>query len=258
MKSKLFSLLTAGTSALLALTVCRQTASAEDANLNTLTAEEKAAGWRLLFNGTNFDGWHCWHSAQIRPGWVIKDGCMVCANPAQAGDIVTSDEYGWFELQLDYNITPTGNSGILYHVTGENTLPQMPTWYTGPECQLLDNADGIDGPTKEGRQLSGWLYALYQPPADPKTGKPLDATKPANQWNHIRLLITQEKCEHDMNGVKYFEYALHSADFNARVARSKFSQMPPFAKADVGRVALQGDHGAISFRNIKIRPIAAR
>jgi hypothetical protein len=31
--------------------------------------------------------------------------------------------------------------------------------------------------------------------------------------------------------------------------------MPPFAKADVGCIALQGDHGAISFRNIKIRVI---
>jgi hypothetical protein len=255
MKSTSWSLLTVGTAALLALTICRQTAGALDTNLNTLTAEEKAAGWRLLFNGTNFAGWHCWHSAQIRPGWIIKDGCMVCANPAQAGDIVTSGEYGWFELQLDYNITPTGNSGILYHVTGENTLPQMPTWYTGPEFQLLNNVDGHDA---EPRQMSGWLYGLYAPPNDPKTGQPLDATKPAGQWNHIRLLVTQEKCEHDMNGVKYFEYVLHSPDFNARVARSKFSQMPPFAKADVGCIALQGDHGAVSFRNIKIRPIAAK
>ena len=103
--------------------------------------------------------------------------------------------------------------------------------------------------------MSGWLYGLYQPPVDPKTGKPLDATKPVGQWNHVRLLVTKEKCEHDMNGVKYFEYVLHSADFNARVAKSKFSQMPPFAKSDVGSIALQGDHGAIQFRNIKIRPI---
>ena len=106
--------------------------------------------------------------------------------------------------------------------------------------------------------MSGWLYGLYQPPVDPKTDKPLDATKPAGQWNHVRLLVTQEKCEHDMNGVKYFEYVLHSRDFNARVAASKFSQMPPYAKADVGCIALQGDHGMISFRNIKLRPIAGK
>ncbi len=241
--------------ALAALTLCRQTATAADTNLNTLTPEEKAAGWRLLFNGTNFDGWHCFHSSQINPGWIIKDGCMVCAQPQTAGDIVTSAQYGWFELQLDYNISDGGNSGILYHVTGESTTPPMPTWYTGPEFQLLDNVNGHDA---EPRQMSGWLYGLYQPPNDPKTGKPLDATKPVGQWNHVRLLVTQERCEHDINGVEYFHYVLHSADFNARVAKSKFAQMPPFAKSDVGVIALQGDHGAISFRNIKIRPIAAQ
>ncbi len=255
MKSKTFSLLTVATASLLALTVGRPAAAAEDANINTLTAEEKAAGWQLLFNGTNFTGWHCFNTTRINPGWIIKNGCMVCAVPEQAGDIVTSDEYGWFELQLDYNITPTGNSGILYHVTAENEIPRKPTWYTGPEFQLLNNVDGHDA---EPRQMSGWLYGLYQPPVDPKTGKPLDATKPAGEWNHIRLLVSPEKCQHDINGVKYFEYVLHSADFNARVAKSKFARMPPYAKSDVGKIALQGDHGAISFRNIKIRPIAAK
>jgi hypothetical protein len=255
MKSTSFSFLNVGMAALAVLTLCRQTASAADTNLNTLTPEEKAAGWRLLFNGTNFDGWHCFHSTEIRPGWIIKDGCMICAQPQAAGDIVTSAQYGWFELQLDYNISDGGNSGILYHVTGESTMPTAPTWYSGPEFQLLDN---VNGPDAEPRQMSGWLYGLYQPANDPKTGKPLDATKPAGQWNHVRLLVTQERCEHDINGVEYFHYVLHSADFNARVAKSKFAQMPPFAKSDVGLIALQGDHGAITFRNIKIRPIAAQ
>jgi len=255
MKSTSFTLWSAGTAALLALTLCRQTAFAADASLNTLTPEEKAAGWQLLFNGTNFAGWHCFHSTTVAPGWVVKDGCLVCAQPEIAGDIVTSAQYGWFELQLDYNISDGGNSGVLYHVTGENSIPRMATWYTGPEFQLLDNVNGRDA---EPRQMSGWLYGLDQPPIDPKTGKPLDATKPVGQWNHIRLLVTQERCEHDMNGVKYFEYVLHSADFNARVAKSKFGSMPRFAKSDVGSIALQGDHGAVSFRNIKIRPIAAK
>ena len=103
----------------------------------------------------------------------------------------------------------------------------------------------------------GWLYALYQPPIDPSTGKTLDATKPAGQWNEIRLLISPTKCEHVINGVKYFEYVLGSDDFLQRVAKSKFSRMPLFAKPSTGYIALQGDHGQVSFRNIKIRPIQA-
>jgi hypothetical protein len=135
----------------------------------------------------------------------------------------------------------------MYHVTDEGRT----AWATGPEFQLEDNAAAAD-PVR-----CGWLYALYQPPTDPKTGRPLDATKPAGRWNHIRLLISPEKCEHEINGVKYFEYVLGSDDFKQRVAKSKFGKMPLFAKPDSGYIALQGDHGQVSFRNIKIHPLQA-
>ena len=242
---------------LLAMLAGSQPAIAADTN-NTLTAEEKAAGWQLLFDGTTFKGWHNFHKTDIAPGWQIKDGAMVCANPEQAGDIVTSNQFNWFEFELDYNITDGGNSGILYHVVGENNAG-WPTWATGPEFQLLDNVNGHDA---EPRQMSGWLYGLYQPPVDPKTGKPLDATKPVGEWNHIRLLVTPDKCEHGINGVKYFEYVLHSDEFDAKVAASKFGKPPlnvlPFGQSNIGAIALQGDHGMISFRNIKIRPITPK
>jgi hypothetical protein len=55
--------------------------------------------------------------------------------------------------------------------------------------------------------------------------------------------------------VKYYEYVYGSEDFWARVAKSKFSAYPYFAKAPSGMIALQGDHGVVSFRNIKIRRI---
>jgi hypothetical protein len=81
------------------------------------------------------------------------------------------------------------------------------------------------------------------------------ATKTSDEWNHIRLVISPDKCVHEINGVKYFDYVLGSEDFNARVAKSKFGKMPLFAKSNTGYVVLQGDHGEISFRNIKIRPL---
>ena len=215
---------------------------------NTLTDTEKAAGWQLLFDGRTFNGWHNFKMDGVRAGWHIKDGTLVCANPHNAGDIVTSNQFQWFELQLDYNISEAGNSGIMFHVTDAGGR----VWATGPEFQLEDNAKAAD-PVR-----CGWLYALYQPPLDAATGKILDATKPVGEWNHVRLLVTREKCEHEINGVKYFEYVLGSDDFNARVAQSKFGKMPFFAKSDSGFIALQGDHGSVSFRNIKIRPIAAK
>jgi hypothetical protein len=212
---------------------------------NTLTEQEKATGWKLLFNGENLDGWHNFKSRNIRPGWQVRNGALVCADPHNAGDLCTDGKYDWFELQLDYDISPAGNSGIMYHVGDEGNA----AWATGPEFQLEDNKEAADA------VRCGWLYALYQPPTDPATGKPLDATKPPGQWNHVRLLVTGEKCVHEINGVTYFEYVLGSDDFNDRVARSKFGRMPLFARSNTGYITLQGDHGQVCFRNIKLRPI---
>src|SRR5579859_2553096 len=182
----------------LTVTMTLGAAAADDSTINTLTPQEKAAGWQLLFDGTDFNGWHNFKREGVRPGWMVKDGALVCSDPHNAGDIVTSNKFDWFELQLDYNISEAGNSGIMFHVTDEGNA----VWATGPEFQLEDNVKAHD-PIR-----CGWLYALYQPPLDPATGKPLDATKPVGQWNQIRLLISPEKCEHDINGVKYFEYVL--------------------------------------------------
>ncbi len=241
MKSTLFLALALTTSTALQLN------AADAPKINVLTDAEKAAGWKLLFNGKDFTGWHNFKRENVRAGWQIKDGALACVNPHDAGDIVTAEKFDWFELQLDYNISEGGNSGIMFHVTDEGRA----AWATGPEFQLEDNAKAGDP------QKCGWLYALYQPPTDAKTGQPIDATKPAGQWNHIRLRIAPDKCEHEINGVKYFEYVLGSEDFNRRVAQSKFASMPLFAKANAGFIALQGDHGQVSFRNIKLRPIQA-
>ena len=215
---------------------------------NSLTGAEKAAGWQLLFDGKSLDGWHNFKHEGVRPGWQVKDGTLMCVDPHDAGDIVTTQKFDWFEIEFDYNISEGGNSGLMFRVTDEGGA----AWATGPEFQLEDNAKAGDP------QRCGWLYALYQPPIDPKTGQILDATKPAGQWNHVRLLVSPQKCEHEINGVKYFEYVLGSDDFNQRVAKSKFGKMPLFAKADTGFIALQGDHGQVSFRNIKIRAIAPK
>ena len=218
-----------------------------DASANTLTAAEKTAGWRLLFDGTSLTGWHNFKKEGVRAGWQVKDGALTCVDPHDAGDIVTADKFAWFEIQFDYNISEGGNSGLMYRVTDDGGA----AWATGPEVQLEDNAKAADP------QRCGWLYALYQPPTDPATGKTLDATKPAGQWNHVRIVLSPEKCFHEINGVKYFEYVLGSDDFNERVAKSKFGKMAGFAKADTGYIALQGDHGQVAFRNIKVRPLDA-
>jgi hypothetical protein len=220
----------------------------ETSKINRLTEAQQKEGWKLLFNGKDLSGWHNFKTNTVREGWQVKDGLLACIDPHNAGDLCSKDEFGAFELQLDYNISVGGNSGIMYHVTEKGRA----AWASGPEFQLEDNKKAGD-PIR-----CGWLYGLYQPPIDPSTGKPLDATKAAGQWNHVRLLVTPEKCEHEINGVKYFDYVIGSDDFNARVAKSKFAKMPLFAKSKTGAITLQGDHGQVSFRNIMIKSLDSK
>jgi len=203
---------------------------------NTLSDEEKAAGWKLLFDGETTKGWRNYKQEKISNGWKVVDGALTRAGNG-AGDIVTEDQYDAFEFSMEYRISKEGNSGLMYHVTEDQDAP----WQSGPEVQVQDNVDGHDP------QKSGWLYQLYSS----KT----DATKPVGEWNEIRILITPEKCEQYMNGEKYCEYVKGSKDWDERVAKSKFGSMPNFGKATKGFICLQ-DHGnEVAFRNIKIRVI---
>ncbi len=213
------------------------------AAMNTLTDAETAAGWKLLFDGNTTAGWRGFKKDKCPPGWQVIDGTLDRVN--KGGDIITVDQYASFELILDWRISRRGNSGVMYHVTEDDDRAAK----TGPECQILDNIEGEDP------QRAGWCYALYAPPMDPKTGKPLDTTKPVGEWNTMRILVNGPHVEHWMNGVKYVEYELWSDDWNQRVAKTKFAGWPKFAKAKTGYIALQDHGGEVAFRNMKIRVI---
>ncbi len=211
---------------------------------NTLTASEKKAGWKLLFDGKSADSFRDYKSDTLSPGWVIKDGAITKSD--KASNMITKEKYGSFELSLEYRISKGGNSGLMFHVTEEEKMP----WQTGPEIQIQDNVDGHDP------QKSGWLYQLYQPAPDKVTKEIPDATRPAGQWNQIQLRVTPAGSEINMNGIRYAQFKKGSDDWNKKVAASKFAKFEKFGKAAAGHICLQGDHGGdIAFRNIKIREL---
>tara|TARA_R110002049_G_scaffold4601_1_gene31703 strand:- start:100579 stop:101277 length:699 start_codon:yes stop_codon:yes gene_type:complete len=195
---------------------------------------------QVLFDGSSMQNFRCFKSKSIDPGWKIIDGAITrtvdpsAEKKSRIGDLMTKEKFGAFDLELEFKISPGGNSGIIYHVTEDNAK----AWHSGPEIQIIDNQAGADA------QKSGWLYQLYSTDTD--------ATKPAGQWNSLRVLITPDKCEHYVNGVKYVEYVKGSDDWNQRVAASKFSKQPNFGLAKSGHICLQ-DHGnEVAFRNIRI------
>ncbi|MES2792536.1 MAG: PQQ-dependent sugar dehydrogenase [Planctomycetota bacterium] len=232
------AIFTAGTLAMLAV------ADRGWAGENTLTESEKRAGWQLLFDGADTKGWRNYKKESLSDGWAVQDGALTRVKNG-AGDIVTKDEYDSFELSLEYNISKGGNSGIMFHVKETERSP----WHTGPEIQVQDNAEGHDP------QKSGWLYQLYQPQPDWATGKMVDATRPAGQWNQMQIRITPANCEINMNGIRYAVFKKGSDDWNERVAKSKFKSLANFGKPTKGHICLQ-DHGnLVAYRNIKIRKL---
>ncbi|MBI4476142.1 MAG: DUF1080 domain-containing protein [Acidobacteria bacterium] len=207
--------------------------------LNTLTDEEKAAGWKLLFDGQSTAGWRGFKSEMAPDGWTAVDGLLT--RVGRGGDLLTIEEFGDFELRLDWKIEKGGNSGIFYRGVEDSEA----IYWSAPEMQILDNGGHRDG--KNSATSAGSNYALHAPVRD--------VTKPIGEWNEVRIVAKGAHVEHWMNGVKLLEYELWSPEWEALVKASKFKEHPGYGRAKKGHIGLQ-DHGnPIWFRNIKIRPL---
>jgi hypothetical protein len=217
---------------------------------NTLTAAERAAGWKLLFDGRTMNGWRgAYRDGLPERGWEIKDGTLVVdesggGEAAFGGDIVTVDEYSDFELLVDFLLTPGANSGIKYFVIEEQ--PKTPGSAKGLEYQLLDDAGHPDAKLGiRGNRTCASLYDLI-----PAANKP---PAPIGAWNRARILVRGKHVEHWLNGVKVLEFERGGPEFLAHKAESKFKDIPGFGEYPRGHILLQ-DHGnRVCFRNIKIR-----
>ena len=214
---------------------------------NSLSDEEKAAGWELLFDGKTTDKWRGYnHEAFPTLGWKIMDGNVAVEKSGAeeegfGGDIVTKDKYENFELTLDFLLSDTANSGILYRVKEvENT----PIWHNAPEYQILDNARYAEmGSTNE--HFTAANYDLN--PAE------TDYTKPIGEWNTARIVLNNNHVEHWLNGNLVVAYDLETPEWAALVAKSKFAEYPDYGKTRNGNIGLQ-DHGhLVMFRNIKVK-----
>lgn len=205
---------------------------------NVLTDDEARAGWRLLFDGASTKGWRGYKKPAAPASWKVEDGELVLAQGG-AGDLVTEEEFGDFELTLDWKITKGGNSGVFYRADEDHTY----VWESAPEMQVLDNDEHPDG--RNPMTSAGSNYALQAPPFDP--------TAPVGMWNRARIVAKGAHVEHWLNGVKCAEYEQGSEAWKALVASSKFASMKGYGKNLSGRIALQ-DHGdRVAFRNVKIR-----
>lgn len=221
--------------------------------INTLTKEERAAGWQLLFNGMTTNGWKKFKGEEVQ-GWKVIDGVLYNSGRGSdhGGDIITVDFFKDFELYLEWKIDSGSNSGIFYHVQELDDISAI--YESGPEYQLLDDAKYIkmiETPAGKSHfkrsQLSGANYAMDEPQNA--------HVSPVGQWNKTRIVVRGPHVEHWLNGEKVVEYELWSKEWHQHKDVGKWKDVVHYGMAKEGHIGLQ-DHGGLTcFRNIKIREL---
>uniref|UniRef100_UPI0040476E92 3-keto-disaccharide hydrolase n=1 Tax=Algoriphagus sp. TaxID=1872435 RepID=UPI0040476E92 len=221
---------------------------------NELSPEEKAQGWKLLFDGKTNQGWvGAYKNTFPEKGWTITDGILKIeksdgSESTNFGDIVTTEEFTAFDLAFDFNITEGANSGVKYFVTlSEGNKGSA----IGLEYQILD--DALHPDAKMGRDGNRTLSSLYDLI---KAEKQSRFVRKPGDWNQGRVVVYPDnKVEHYLNGVKVLEYQRGSQAYRDLVAISKYAVWKQFGEAKQGRILLQ-DHGdEVRYRNIKIKSL---
>lgn len=212
---------------------------------NKLSKQEKKDGWKLLFNGTSLDGFRIYKN-ETGSSWKVVDGTICSTKPEgdKNPDLITDSKYESFELQIDWKLSPKGNSGIMYHVTEDYDHP----YESGPEYQLIDD-DGF--PDKiEDWQKTGANYAMNVPM--------VRAIKAPGEWNHTLIIVNKSHVEHWLNGQKVVEYELWTDEWKKNKNAGKWKDAPGYGLAKSGYVAFQASHSGVDnsgvcFKNIKIK-----
>jgi hypothetical protein len=222
------------------------TAPAPAQSPNTLSPEERAAGWTLLFDGTTTAGWRGFQKAAFPAGgWAVEDGTLKCLGQ-KGGDILTTATFTDFEFAWEWKLSPKGNTGVKYFVDERRGNA---TGAIGHEYQLIDD-EGYDVEPLSAKQKTGGWYDVMPPRSA--------AAKPIGQWNQSRILVRGTHVEHWLNGTLVAQFETNSAESAAGIAASKFKDVAGYADKIPTPILLQ-DHSTVAwFRNLKIRSVPAR
>jgi hypothetical protein len=234
-------------------------AALEKSGINTLSKEEAAAGWVLLFDGESFEGWRGLGRESVPLAvWMIEEGAIKKipsgdvptqedGQPMAGGDILTEKTFMDFELRFQWKISTAGNSGVKYNVSEEMSVAFPPRFAAlGFEYQILDDKNHPDAENGANRTAAA-LYDLMEP-----VGK---ALKPVGEWNSARIVFRGNHGEHWLNGVKVLQFDLDTPEMTKRLETSKYRIYDDFGRKRRGHIVIQDHTDAAWYRNIKIKEL---
>lgn len=192
-----------------------------------LSEEEKAEGYRLLFDGTSLDGW-----IDQANEYVLEDGCIV-KKVSGFGNLYSEDSFCNFILKFEFQLTPGANNGLgLRHII-------VPKGYLGMELQILDNDDPQYKDLKP-YQYHGGLYNY----APAKRGY----LKPVGEWNKQEVIAQGANIKIILNGTVILDTNIKKV-----IKDIPYDKVQAGLRNTCGHIAFLGHDSVVRFRYIRVK-----
>jgi hypothetical protein len=224
----------------------------------TLTATGADEAARPLFNGRDLTGWQKagdWQAAatvatnaanpkifSVQPG----EGVLVNGTNGHTANLRTEESFGDVEAHLEFTVPKDSNSGVYF-------LGRY-------EVQILDSF----GKRTVKSSDCGGIYASCSEPQPQFPGRPpsVNASRAPGEWQSYDIVFRAPRF--DAAGRKTenarFVRVVHNGQViheNVEVPRPTCAALALDEKA-TGPLLLQGDHGPVAYRNLRVRRIALK
>jgi len=219
--------------------------------------EKKKAKFVPLFNGKNLVGWKGprrsrigdWMTAQAVPldksdnrRFAVQPGTGVLVNgkTGRTVNLFTHLEHGDCELHVEFCVPKGSNSGV--YLQGRYEIQVLDSY--GKKKVKYGDCGGIYQRIVKGKRTGG------KPPD-------VNASKPPGEWQSFD--ITFRAPRFDKNGKKTQNARFVRVLHNGKLIHKNVEVAGPTVAAAYGDeqprgpVMLQGDHGPVAYRNLKIR-----
>ena len=220
---------------------------------NRLTEEERAAGWKLLFDGTTTTGWQEITGLPFpETSWKIEDECLKAfPNADGMQDLRTVETFRSFDLQFEWKTAKGGNSGVKYLVQKTDRWQRkgekgFQARARGLEYQLTDDATSAEAKTDATRRTAA-LYSALAPSQS-------EAAKP-DVFHRSRIVVRGNHVEHWLNGVKVLAFEIDQPEVVGQL-RKLIDPKGGGQAVEIRRespISLQNHNSETWFRNIKVR-----
>lgn len=227
------------------------------APFSLLDADDPPAKGKSLFNGNNLSGWKFRGGDAKRSKWQVAGalslmadmpsrfalqkqtfvdrGILVNADDGRGVDLLSETEHGDCQLHIEFNVTKGSNSGVYFQ--GQY------------EVQILDSFGKKDSELAYGD--CGGIYNT----AKPRT----NASKAPGEWQSFDVTFLAPRL--DDKGKKIANARFVKVIHNGKVIHENVEVKKPTtaslggAEKPLGPLMLQGDHGPVAFRNIRLEAI---